>query len=283
MTESGALAAYQPASGPGSPARLRLDRDARRLGNAWKNPRNYGDIALSPARLVARSSQRAERRSHTRGISGCLTSRAACGDRRPRLRIPSDDVAAAWSPDSNQLVFASNRAGHFDLDRKAAAGIGSDELIFQHESEKDPTAMVAWMAVRSWTGCLAARVAQVHLLDPWRLTSIDWSFVGPPATRCDFSGDGRWAAYSSTESGRFEVYVEQRLLPSPSRNRQLSNAGRQPAAMARRRATTSCSTRAATTGSRPRRLKCAALSCRYVARRRCSTVPPGSARVRCST
>ena len=76
---------------------------------------------------------------------------------------PSDDVAAAWSPDSTRLVFASNRAGHFDLYRKAAAGIGNDELIFQDESEKYPT---AWSpdgrSVLYWT--FGSEGAQVRLL-----------------------------------------------------------------------------------------------------------------------
>ena len=49
------------------------------------------------------------------------------------------------------------------------------------------------------------------------------AFVGPPANPARLSGDGRSAAYSSTESGRSEVYVV--AFPKPSEKWQLSNAG----------------------------------------------------------
>jgi len=213
VTESGVLA-YQPASGPGSQL-VWLDRDGRRLGTLGE-PADYGDIVLSPdGRRAAVSVLDAA--VNTRDIWVFDISRGV----RTRVTFdPSDDVAAAWSPDSNQLVFASNRAGHFDLYRKAAAGIGSDELIFQDESEKYPT---AWSpdrrSVLYWT--FGSEGAQVRLLTLGAESST--SFVGPPANPVRLSGDGRWAAYSSTESGRSEIYVV--AFPKPSEKWQLSNAG----------------------------------------------------------
>jgi len=213
VTESGALA-YQPASGPGSQL-VWLDRDGRRLGTLGE-PADYGDIVLSPdGRRAAVSVLNAA--VNTRDIWVFDISRGV----RTRVTFdPSDDVAAAWSPDSSQLVFASNRAGHFDLYRKAVAGVGNDELIFQDESEKYPT---AWSpdgrSVLYWT--FGSEGAQVRLLALGGTSST--GFVGPPANPVRLSGDGRWAAYSSTESGRSEVYVV--AFPKPSEKWQLSNAG----------------------------------------------------------
>ena len=213
VTESGVLA-YQPASGPGSQL-VWLDRDGRRLGTLGE-PADYGDIVLSPdGRRAAVSVLDAA--VNTRDIWVFDISRGV----RTRVTFdPSDDVAAAWSPDSTRLVFASNRAGHFDLYRKAAAGIGNDELIFQDESEKYPT---AWSpdgrSVLYWT--FGSEGAQVRLLTLGAESST--GFVGPPANPVRLSGDGRWAAYSSTESGRSEVYVV--AFPKPSEKWQLSNAG----------------------------------------------------------
>jgi Tol biopolymer transport system component len=213
VTESGVLA-YQPASGPGSQL-VWLDRDGRRLGTLGE-PADYGDIVLSPdGRRAAVSVLDAA--VNTRDIWVFDLSRGV----RTRVTFdPSDDVAPAWSPDSNRLVFASNRAGHFDLYRKAAAGVGNDELIFQDESEKYPT---AWSpdgrSVLYWT--FGSEGAQVRLLALGGESST--GFVGPPANPVRLSGDGRWAAYSSTESGRSEVYVV--AFPKPSEKWQLSNAG----------------------------------------------------------
>jgi len=213
LTESGVLA-YQPASGPGSQL-VWLDREGRRLGTLGE-PADYGDIVLSPdGRRAAVSVLDAA--VNTRDIWVFDISRGV----RTRVTFdPSDDVAAAWSPDSTRLVFASNRAGHFDLYRRAAAGIGNDELIFQDESEKYPT---AWSpdgrSVLYWT--FGSEGAQVRLLTLGAQSST--AFVGPPANPARLSGDGRSAAYSSTESGRSEVYVV--AFPKPSEKWQLSNAG----------------------------------------------------------
>ncbi|HYJ93225.1 MAG TPA: protein kinase, partial [Vicinamibacterales bacterium] len=169
LTESGVLA-YQPASGPGSQL-VWLDREGRRLGTLGE-PADYGDIVLSPdGRRAAVSVLDAA--VNTRDIWVFDISRGV----RTRVTFdPSDDVAAAWSPDSTRLVFASNRAGHFDLYRKAAAGIGNDELIFQDESEKYPT---AWSpdgrSVLYWT--FGSEGAQVRLLTLAAESST--AFVGP--------------------------------------------------------------------------------------------------------
>ncbi len=214
VTASGLLA-YQPASGPGSQL-VWFDRGGRRLGTLGE-PADYGDVVLSPDGHRAAVSV-LDPTFNTRDIWVFDISRGV----RTRVTFDSsDDVSPAWSADSAQLIFASNRAGHFDIYRKAVTGVGPDEAILEDDSEKYPT---------SWSpdGQFAA------VLDVWKRggagptpgpgqRSIVVTFIPPPTNPARISRDGRWAAYYSNESGRSEVYVVS--FPRPSEKLQLSNAG----------------------------------------------------------
>jgi eukaryotic-like serine/threonine-protein kinase len=214
VAQSGLLA-YQPASGPGSQL-VWFDRTGRRLATLGE-PAEYGDVAVSPDGRRAAVSV-LDVAANTRDIWVLDISRGV----RTRITFdPSDDVTPAWSADGAQLIFASNRAGHFDIYRKAASGVGAEELIFQDDSEKYPT---AWSpdgrSVLFWT--FGPGGGQVRLLT----LSEDRSstgFIGPPANPARLSQDGRWAVYYSNESGRSEVYVVS--FPQPTEKMQLSNAG----------------------------------------------------------
>jgi Tol biopolymer transport system component len=213
VAESGLLA-YLPASGPGSQL-VWFDRSGQRLGTLGE-PADYGDVALSPD----------GRRAAVSVLDGALNTRDIWVfdiGRGVRTRVtfnPADEVAPAWSADSTQLVFASNRAGHFDIYRKAASGVGMEEVVLEDDSEKYPT---AWSpdgrSILFWT--FGNEGAQVRLLNPAdRSTTV---FVGSPSNPARLSRDGRWAAYYSNESGRSEIYVVS--FPKPSEKWQLSNAG----------------------------------------------------------
>jgi Tol biopolymer transport system component len=214
VSDSGLLA-YQSASGPGSQLAW-IDREGRRLGTVGE-PADYGDVVMSPD----------GRRTAVTVLDGSLNTRDIWVfdlSRGVRTRVtfdPSDDVAPTWSRDASALIFASNRAGHFDIYRKAATGVGPDELILKDESEKYPT---AWSPDGRWVlfWTFGSDGTQVRLLS---LTGDRSStgFIGSPTNPARLSPDGRWAAYYSSESGRSEVYVVS--FPTPSAKWQLSNAG----------------------------------------------------------
>jgi Tol biopolymer transport system component len=212
---AGGLLAYQPASGPGSQL-VWFDRSGQRLGTLGE-PADYGDIMLSPDGRRAAVSV-LDPTVNARDIWVFDVSRGV----RTRITFDSsDDVAPAWSADSARLLFASNRAGHFDIYQKSANGVGAEELVFKDDVEKYPT---AWSpdgrSALYWT--FGAEGAQVRLLtlDGERTST---GFIGPPANPARLSYDGRWAAYYSNESGRSEVYVVG--FPQPSEKWQLSNTG----------------------------------------------------------
>jgi Tol biopolymer transport system component len=113
-----------------------------------------------------------------------------------------------WSPDGSRVGFDSNRNGRYDLCLKASNGAGSEELLLESTQDKIP---IDW----SHDG----RFLMYLVNDPqasWDIWALPMegdrkSFVflktnfneGFP----QFSRDGRWVAYHSNESERFEIYV----------------------------------------------------------------------------
>ncbi|MDA2925329.1 protein kinase, partial [Acidobacteria bacterium AH-259-L09] len=140
------------------------------------------------------------------------------------------DTSPVWTPDGKQVTFASNRAGTMDLYWTSADGSGSPVRLYGSEHPRHP---------RSWTpDGKALAISEVHPSsggDIWVL-SLEGEgereaklFLSTPFDEREprFSPDGRWIAYSSNESGQFEVYV----LPyaGPGERTQISvGGGEQP-------------------------------------------------------
>jgi len=209
------LLAYQPATGPGSQL-VWFDREGRRLGTLGE-PADYGDVELSPDGRRAAVTV-LDTALNTRDIWVFDVSRGV----RTRVTFdPADDVTPVWSADGNRIIFASNRAGHFDVYQKTVGGVGADELMLKDDTEKYPT---AWSpdgkTVLYWT--FGPEGAQVRRFTPGEKPRTE-PFIGPPANPGRLSNDGRWVAYYSNESGRSEVSVVS--FPGATEKWQLSVAG----------------------------------------------------------
>jgi len=214
VAESGLLA-YQPFSGPGSQL-IWFDRAGRQLGTLGE-PADYGDVDISP------DGRRAVASVLDRGVStrDLWVFDLARGVRTRLTFDPADDVTPVWSADGTRIMFASNRAGHYDIYTKIATGTGSDELVVKDESEKYPTAWsLDGRSALYWT--FGGEGAMLRLLTLTKGGSAT-GFVGPPANPGRLSPDGRWVAYYSNESGRSEVYVVS--FPHAMNKLQLSTAG----------------------------------------------------------
>ncbi len=137
---------------------------------------------------------------------------------------PAVDIDAAWSHDSSRVVYASNRAGRFDLYQKSVTGAGVEEVLFKSDVDKFP---------RHWSRdgrfLLFVTFASGAGGDIWVLPQEgDRKPIAFLKSRFDesnprFSPDGRWIAYDSGETGRSEVYIAP--FPGPGRKWQVSAAG----------------------------------------------------------
>jgi Tol biopolymer transport system component len=114
----------------------------------------------------------------------------------------------AWSPDGKRVVFSSNRSGvASNVFWALADGSGGAERLTTSEHVNFPTSV-------SSKGQLAyVEVAPDTGSDIWVLQISDRKAQPFVRTRFDetapaFSPDGRWLAYSSTESGRREIFVQ---------------------------------------------------------------------------
>jgi serine/threonine protein kinase len=132
---------------------------------------------------------------------------------------PGNDSDPAWSPDSRELVFNSDRAGAFDLYRKAL-GFSQEELLFSSPEKKVPE---AWSKDNSILFGDSTGSKYFRLLLGGERKAVPFVQVGFRVDEPHLSPDERWVAFGSNESGRWEVYVA--AFPSVDAKRQVSNGG----------------------------------------------------------
>jgi serine/threonine-protein kinase len=143
-----------------------------------------------------------------------------------RLTLENDNRDPHWTPDSQRVVYTSFRNGRYGIYEKAADGSGSEEQLTTGEYTQGPE---SWspdgrdMTFGQWSPETQS--------DLWVLPRPDGA-AGEPrllvGTRFSeggsaFSPDGGWLAYESSESGRFEVYVQP--YPGPGGRVQVSTDG----------------------------------------------------------
>ena len=133
--------------------------------------------------------------------------------------------AAVWSPDGRWLAYHGLQGGRNNIYRKAANGFGERELLLegadvkQVPSDWSPDGKSLLFSIGDLVG-----QGQVWLLP---LTGdrkpVAVAQTGSVSQNARFSPDGRWIAYASNESGKFQVYV----IPSSrtAGKQQISSAG----------------------------------------------------------
>ena len=139
---------------------------------------------------------------------------------------PSNDRGPLWSPDGTRILYASAARGLLDLYEKPSGGAGEGVLVVASTADKFPT---------HWSRDGRYIVYHTFGNAAWDLwTAPAGGGKGSPFLASRFtevqgviSPDGRWMAYSSDESGRFETYVTE--FPNQKGRWQIStNGGMQP-------------------------------------------------------
>ena len=140
-----------------------------------------------------------------------------------RLTMDGHNTGPVWSPDGKRIAYASARGGRFGMYSKASDGSGSEESLTTSENNQ---AAESWspdgkmMSFVEWKADDGGDIWILNLDDKkaqlFHRTRFSEFFSA-------FSPNGRWIAYTSDESGRYEVYV--RPFPGPGGQWQISTEG----------------------------------------------------------
>jgi len=181
-------------------------------------PRHYMSPTLSPdgLRVVAWIREGSLRGVYSGGVEGEPFTRLTPGD---------DDLSPLFTRDGKYVLFTSGRAGKYNMYKISADGSGEPERLTDSPLMQKPTSLSPDGDTLLFNQGVAAggsfEIWQCQLNRP----NETRPFVrgGHLDIEATFSPDGRWVAYQSDQSGRFEIYV--RPYPGPEPKKQLSTNG----------------------------------------------------------
>jgi serine/threonine-protein kinase len=150
----------------------------------------------------------------------------------PLSSNPELDGLPVWTPDSQRVIWASQRAGNLNLYWQRADGTGETERLTtsplaHRASSVTPDGKYVLFAIAGGSAGGGQDLAMLALDGTREVTMI---LADPKYQELngEVSPDGRWLAYESNENGEFEVYV--RPFPAVQQGRTLisNTGGRQP-------------------------------------------------------
>ncbi len=141
---------------------------------------------------------------------------------------PETELAPTWSPDGEFVVFSSDLDGNMNLYRKPVVGGGQMEALFPTTNDCYADDMSPDGSLLSFTQVDTSGRSQVLLLDLETREIV--RTIADPAFDiylCNFSPDGKWVAYVSSETGSQEVFAES-VTPGGGRWRVSTDGGLYP-------------------------------------------------------
>ncbi len=232
-SEAGVLA-----YGSGSTASQQLawfSRDGKRLGSIGPGG-NYLDLTLSPDQkriaLDVLDPEVGGRQIWLLDLERDIPSRITSEPWQQQLPI--------WSPESDRLVFASDREGVFNLAERVASGVGGEKPLLKssatdlpcdwspdgryilfERAAAGPASAPKTTQDPQWWGSARRSLWAMPLSGERKPAPVLQSPFSESQGR--FSPDGRRIAYVTDESGRSEVYVE--TFPVPTGKIRISTQG----------------------------------------------------------
>ena len=134
-------------------------------------------------------------------------------------RVTSDslsEASALWSPEGDALIYRSNRGSRSSqFYRVTATGLGGTEIVLSDAQQREAQQITPVQTDWSPSGAYIVYQAGTpkYGSDLWALSLSDHRVLLLKQTLSNelhgsISRDSRWLAYSSDESGRYEVYVQ---------------------------------------------------------------------------
>jgi Tol biopolymer transport system component len=204
-----------------------VDRAGRRLADVGE-PAEIDQIALSPDG-AAIAADMMDRRT---GANDIVLIDAATGARTALTSGQANDWYPVWSPDGARIVYTSDQEGRMDLYLKPTRGLGEGGLIHGSGGVKFAMSWSRDGRLIAFQDLHPASKYDIWLLPitgdrkPLPLLQTEFNENHP-----QFSPDGQWLAYTSDESGAYQVYVTS-LAGSPQdvqarrrSKRQISSGG----------------------------------------------------------
>jgi serine/threonine protein kinase/Tol biopolymer transport system component len=217
VSPTGVLA-YELGNVPPNSRLAWFDRSGNEVG-ALGPPGDWEDPRISPDGTKIASN----RLDSQTGMSNIWLLGTESGSATRFTFAPTVEHGPVWSPDGSRLAFDSFRVKPVHIYQKSLNG-KAEEVLVRADDFKTPT---------DWSR--DGRFLVYQSLDPktqWDLWYVDLSgshtptiFLRTPFNELggQLSPDGRWLAYSSDESGSWEVYVT--AFPGPGGKWQVSNGG----------------------------------------------------------
>ena len=212
VSAHGALA-YRAGSSPNYVIAM-FDRSGKRLGTVGPHGQ-YAQLTLSPdGRRLA-----LERRDPRTDTYDIWTLELATGIMSRLTFDPADDRDPVWSPDGREIVFGSNRTGLMALYRKTVGG-AQEQLLHKSDERETPEAWSksGFILYGNLEGKKYRLLPVAGSGEPRVVLESEYTVDEP-----NISPDGKWVAYDSKETGRYEVYTA--VFPDFTGRRQVSGTG----------------------------------------------------------
>ena len=194
--------AYRTGSPGGKRQFVWFDRAGRELMRVG-SPHSFGPSYLS----MAPDSRRIAVQRTEGGNTDIWLVDLARGNASRFTTDPEADIAPLWSPDGTRIVYSSLR-NRFNLYERPIAGTVAVDLVLSDEAK----------SATDWSSdgrfLLFRSLGRGSNWDIWALPmSGERKPVAVVRTMFDerdaqFSPDGKWIAYQSNQSGRFEIYLQ---------------------------------------------------------------------------
>lgn len=186
-----------------------FDRTGKPLGQVGP-PANYANVELSPEgdRVAVDSVADNNRDIWMIDIARAVPSRITFD--------PGPDWTPVWSHDGTRIAFASGRNGTH-IYEKPSSGVGNDELIFNSDSSEIP---VSWSPDGRYMVFSRLKPSAGVGSDTWLMTMTGEHKVTPfiqspfDKAQARISPDGRWIAYTTNDSGMYQIVVQS--FPDPN-------------------------------------------------------------------